>query len=348
MQHPVEASAYARVGLLGNPSDGYGGKAIAFSLGNFRATVTIETCEGFEIASPGGERSAWSDFDAFAAPLDPHEGGDGERLLRAALRRFVLRFPELASAPASGMRIAYRTDIPREVGLSGSSAIIMACLRALLCYFERQLDADALATLALTTETDELGIAAGPMDRIIQARQGLLWMDFAPLLRGEAPLHRQLEGVELPEMFVAWDPRGGEASGLVHSDIRSRYERGDADVREAMATFPKLVDAGVDALEAGDHDAFAELVDRNFDTRAAIWNLAERDRELVAIGRRHGWAVKQTGSGGAVVGVRRGEASFAAASAEYEAAGYAIIRPQLVGPREAERFEAEPGEAARR
>jgi glucuronokinase len=37
----VEQLCYARVGLLGNPSDGFHGKTISFSLENFYATVTI-------------------------------------------------------------------------------------------------------------------------------------------------------------------------------------------------------------------------------------------------------------------------------------------------------------------
>jgi len=37
----ITHKAYARVGLLGNPSDVYYGKTISFSLANFSATVTL-------------------------------------------------------------------------------------------------------------------------------------------------------------------------------------------------------------------------------------------------------------------------------------------------------------------
>jgi len=37
----IEHKAYARVGLLGNPSDVYYGKTIAFSISNFFATVKL-------------------------------------------------------------------------------------------------------------------------------------------------------------------------------------------------------------------------------------------------------------------------------------------------------------------
>ena len=35
----VTSRVYARIGLLGNPSDGYGGKTIALSIDNFWAEV---------------------------------------------------------------------------------------------------------------------------------------------------------------------------------------------------------------------------------------------------------------------------------------------------------------------
>lgn len=38
----IEHRAYARVGLLGNPSDVYFGRTISFSLGNFWASVRLE------------------------------------------------------------------------------------------------------------------------------------------------------------------------------------------------------------------------------------------------------------------------------------------------------------------
>lgn len=38
----VVCRCYARVGLLGNPSDGFFGKTISFSLANFHAEVRVE------------------------------------------------------------------------------------------------------------------------------------------------------------------------------------------------------------------------------------------------------------------------------------------------------------------
>jgi glucuronokinase len=51
----VEESCFARVGLMGNPSDGFGGKTLSFLIENFKATVRIEARpreSGVEICEP--------------------------------------------------------------------------------------------------------------------------------------------------------------------------------------------------------------------------------------------------------------------------------------------------------
>ena len=43
------ASAFARAGLVGNPSDGYFGKTLSFVVRNFKATVRLWESPNFEI-----------------------------------------------------------------------------------------------------------------------------------------------------------------------------------------------------------------------------------------------------------------------------------------------------------
>lgn len=45
----IEHKAYARVGLLGNPSDVYYGRTISFSLANFWASVKLEPSDDLVI-----------------------------------------------------------------------------------------------------------------------------------------------------------------------------------------------------------------------------------------------------------------------------------------------------------
>ena len=50
----ITAHAYARAGLVGNPSDGYFGKTISFTIRNFRASVHLWESHHFEIKPTHG------------------------------------------------------------------------------------------------------------------------------------------------------------------------------------------------------------------------------------------------------------------------------------------------------
>ncbi|MGH0033475.1 MAG: mevalonate kinase family protein [Myxococcota bacterium] len=332
MPRRVTGRAYARAGLLGNPSDVYRGKAIAISVGNFGAEVTLASADRFALV-PGPAEAL-----EFPSALDAWERlarvgcDDGLRLLRAAHRRFTLRFPRLTELSRDDPRLLfhmhYASDVPRQVGLSGSSAIVIAALRALAEWFEVEIPPFELAEMALAAEVEDLGITAGPMDRVIQAYEGVVAMDFD---EPRTPDHyRPLDPETLPPLFVTWDPRPGEASNVVHSDVRLRWLKGDPEVRQAMDSFPALVDEGLACLERRDLDGFRACMDRNFDTRASIWKLSARDLEMIEIGRRCGAAVKMCGSGGAVVGALRRHEDFEAVRAAYAGSGYTAVRPRIV------------------
>ena len=70
-------------------------------------------------------------------------------------------------------KLSYETTIPRQAGLSGSSAIICAAFNALLLWFDVPQSAIPVRDrpgLILSVERDELGITAGLMDRVAQVR----------------------------------------------------------------------------------------------------------------------------------------------------------------------------------
>lgn len=326
----VTARAYARAGLMGNPSDGFGGRAIAITVCNFAATVTLTPADRFEILRAPADALDHPSLGAMASTLRTNGCYGGVRLIKAAILRFSRRFPDL-DLDSARFTIGYDSDIPRQVGMSGSSAIITAVWRALMQWFGVGLEPAELAEEALACETAELGISAGPMDRVIQAYEGCMVMDFKP--PRTAASYRRLDPALLPPLFLAWDPDVGEVSGKVHSDVRSRWERGDRDVVEAIAKFPLFADRAAACLEARDLPGFLALMNENFDTRAAIWTLSARDLELVRIGRDAGAAVKFSGSGGAVVGGMKSEADYPAIRAAYAAAGYQTIRPIITPPR---------------
>src|SRR5690349_12763792 len=226
-------SAPARAALAGNPSDGYGGRVLAVALDELRAVADV---------APAGSDDL-----------------DGDALARAALARFRRRFPAYAHDP---VRIRWRTAVPREVGLGGSSAIVLAVLRALLDAHGERLAPGELARLALAAETDELGIAAGLQDRLVQVHDTLLCMDFAAPEVGVESLDRAL----LPRLYVAWHAEAASPSGAIHTELRTR----EAEIRPAMAELATVAARARDALRAGDHAAFAAGVDGSLAIRERI------------------------------------------------------------------------------
>jgi hypothetical protein len=51
----IKTHAFARAGLVGNPSDGYFGKTISFVIRNFKATVQLWESPRFEIIPTHGD-----------------------------------------------------------------------------------------------------------------------------------------------------------------------------------------------------------------------------------------------------------------------------------------------------
>ena len=221
----------------------------------------------------------------------------------------------------------FETDIPRQAGLSGSSGIIVAALRALGLHFGVDLDPEALALLAQEAETEELGLVAGPQDRVLQAHRGLLAMDFS----GSKPVVQALKPDLLPPLLLAWDQEPGQSSGDVHAGVLARWEAGDELVREVMRELPDLVEEGVAALQGGDHSRLVALMDRNFELRRSIFDITPRDQELVALGRDYGAGAKLCGSGGSVVFTHTDPAALSRLSQALGQAGWSGMFPQVAG-----------------
>ncbi len=329
-----EARVYSRAGLLGNPSDQYEGQAIAFALSNFSAAVRIEASDRLELVPGPTDNLVLPSFGDLVDSVGRVGCNDGLRLIRAAIGRFSLEWTgwrELGQGdPRLRFRISYQTDIPRQAGLAGSSAIIIATFRALSLWFGASIPDFRMAEMALAAEKLDLGIAAGPMDRGIQTFGGVLHMNFARPVTPRS--YVRLDPSALPPLFVAWDPSPGLESGRIHEDVRRRWERGDKDVRRLIMRFPRLVESGLPLLETRDWPGFQALMNENFDLRAALWNIGKRDRRMIEIGRSGGAGVKLCGSGGAIVGAMRSEEEFSSFESAYSQAGFGIIRPRIAQP----------------
>lgn len=270
-----------------------------------------------------------------AARLDAVGCDDGLRLVRAAIVRFLSHHSQVLALadddPRLRFELRYETDVPRQVGLAGSSAIVTATLRALCTWFDTPIVPADAAELAWAAELQDLRIACGAMDRVIQSYEGVVLMDLAEP-RTPASYVR-LDPDLLPPLFVAFDRRGGEASSRAHGDLRTRWERGDTKVHTVMRRLRDLVDEGLRCLQVADHSGFGTLVRENFGLRSQIYPVAERDRQMVSIADCHGLPAKLCGSGGAVVGVLDTPALPPDLVDAYAHEGFTALVPEIRGPR---------------
>lgn len=332
----IRKRAFARAGLLGNPSDGYHGKTISFAIRDFWAEVVLYEWDSLDIVLAENDRAHFSSIHDLARDVRFHGYYGGIRLIKATIKRFVdyceARGIHLHDRNFS---IRYQTRIPQQVGLAGSSAIITATLRCLMEFYAVSIPREVQPSLILTVERDELHIGAGLQDRVIQVYEGLVYMDFAPdqerNLNGlPCYTYEPLDPALLPPLYLAYHHSFGEPTEVFHNDLRSRFNKGDPDVVQAMQHFARLAEQGRAALQNQDARLLASLIDENFNTRRRICQLPEWQIQMVEIARQCGASAKFAGSGGAIVGTYDGPAMFDELCARLEAIGSHVIRPALM------------------
>ena len=272
MHHPPQIVP-ARVALAGNPSDGFGGSVVAVEVPALAATVATS------------DRTVELPADLAS-------------LVDAAVTVGVRRFD---AAPPPGWSIS--STIPREVGLSGSSAIVIGVLRALGERADARLTPDELAVLALEVEVEQLGWRAGLQDRLVQSYGGMIAMDFAPAARietrfGPSGTVRRLDASLVHDAVAVWRSATAESSHASHG----RVDPSAAEVQEAMRRSADAARRCAEAIEASDLALVGEMMDLTWQCRLDAYTVRADQRRLVDDYRAiSGVAVNQAGSGGAVV-----------------------------------------------
>ncbi len=315
MMDLLRKRAYARAGLIGNPSDGYHGKTISIIVRNFFAEVVLYPWEDMELIPSQEDKSRFGSIHELVHDVELHGYYGGLRLVKATIKKFVEFCQDRFPLHERNFSIRYESNIPRAVGMAGSSAIIVATLRALMEYYDVQIPRHVQPSLVLSVEADELGISAGLQDRVIQVLEGAVYMDFSTaVMQSEMGLeygsYLPLDPAFLERIYVAYCTDVGEPTEVFHNNLRLRYNRDEPDVVQAMESFAELAVAGREALGQGDLEELGRLMDQNFDLRSRICELPATQVEMVERAREVGAAAKFAGSGGAIVGVYRDQMMF--------------------------------------
>lgn len=304
----MEHKSYARVGLLGNPSDVYFGNTISFSLGNFWASVRLEPSLDLVIVPhPSHDLVQFNSISHLVNRLQNEGYYGGVRLLMAIVKIFH-NYCKENNIPLHGgnFTLSYDTNIPRQTGLSGSSAIVSAALSCLLDFYKVRhlIKVEVRPNLVLNAEK-ELGIVAGLQDRVAQVYGGVVYMDFGNKHMDELGhgIYTPMDVDLLPPLYLIYAENPSD-SGKVHSTVRQRWLEGDEFIRSTIEEVANIAVEGQKALLEKDYNKLAALMNHNFDLRRRMFGddaLGAMNIEMVEIARRVGAASKFTGSGGAVV-----------------------------------------------
>jgi glucuronokinase len=331
----IRKRAYARAALVGNPSDGYHGKAISLIVRNFWAEVVLYEWDSVDIVLTEEDRARFRSVNDLARDVALHGYYGGIRLIKATIKRFVdyCRRADL-TLHAQNFSIRYHSIIPRQVGLAGSSAIITATLRCLMEFYDIDIPIDVQPSLVLSVERDELGVAAGLQDRVTQAYEGLVYMDFGRererLVHGlPCYCYEPLDPALLPPLYVAYHHGLSEPTEVFHNDIRERFHQGDEQVVNGMRQVACLAGSARDALLEGDMRRLSRLIDENFDVRRNIFRLPAWQVRMVDVARACGASANFAGSGGAIVGSYEDERMLGRVRSALEAIECCVIKPQV-------------------
>ena len=328
----IEERAYARAGLLGNPSDGYFGKTISVSVKNFGARVSLYESPELRIELPTDDSHEFPNVHTMIERIRQHGYYGADRLIKAAIKRFVLYCEENdVNLENKNFTIRYHSNIPRQVGLAGSSAIITATFRALMRFYNIQIPKKILPTLILNTETQELGINAGLQDRVIQVYEGCVYMDFEQnyLLENHYGRYKELNPSLLSNLYIAYKTELSKISGVVLNDIRSRYEKGEKLVIDTLNEIAGCAGEGYKILKSGQTEGLHELINRNFDLRSKIMNISESNMQMVETARVCGASAKFAGSGGSIIGLYHNNEMLTRLIVEMKKINARVIRPYI-------------------
>ena len=337
----IRERAYARAGLVGNPSDGYHGKTISLIVRNLFADVILYEWDEIELLWSSEDKSRFASIQELTDDVKVHGYYGGVRLVKATIKRFG-DFCRAEGLPLHDRRftVRYESTIPRQVGLAGSSAIIIATLRCLMRFYDVAVPQHLLPSLALAVETRELGIAAGLQDRVIQTYEGLVYMDFDKKRTKthlqthankreeyEYGAYEPLDPALLPPLYIAYKSDVGEPTEVFHNDIRARFSSEEPAVVQAMQALAALAEEARAQLLERRTGRLEQLINTNFDIRRSIYTLPPAQIAMIERARSVGVSASFAGSGGAIVGVCGDDGMFDRLRSELRSIGCIVIKP---------------------
>lgn len=322
-QRRLVCSAPGRAGIIGNPTDMYGGSVLSCSVA-LRAHVVLTSARDLVLETNGEECPVCSTAD-----LRPQ--GDLFDIARAILDYLHL--------PLLSCRISYWSDIPLRSGLAGSTALTVALLQSVLVWQRKYVNAYQLAERARYIELNNLKVVCGYQDACMCTFGGLNYMDF----RGKQ-FYRQAEA----ELFATIEPLAGyvprlpfvlaftgvqHASSAVHKPLRERWLEGDPAVVRGYERIAEIARTGKKAVLLGDWPLLGRMMNENHAIQRDLGGSGESNERLISAALEAGALGSKlagAGDGGTIIALWPWEDATALETALRQAGACATYRLEVV------------------
>ena len=290
----IRSSAPGRCGIVGNPTDMYGGSVLSCSIPR-RASVALSESDALILQTRG-------QTCALRGPTDFHMRGDRFDVPRAVLSH--LRLYDLK------VRLTYDSDIPYQGGLSGSTALVAAVLWAVLRYSRLTYHRHYFAELTRYVELNRMGIVCGYQDAYMVTFGGLNYMEFRDkefyrTVADEpyATVESLTDRVPAIPLVVAHTGRQHN-SGAVHRPLRERWLEGEAAVVDGYQRIGKLAREGKRAFLDGDWERLGRLMTENHAIQRDLGGSGPENERLITAALDAGAIAAKlagAGSGGTII-----------------------------------------------
>ncbi len=287
----IVSTAPGRCGILGNPTDMYGGSVISCSTQE-RARCEIHEAASLIVEADNGERQEIK-TEADLAPR-----GDRLDLAKAVLKGLDVR-PD-----KNAFHLKTSTQIPMQAGLAGSTALVAAVFGAVAHELGLSLHPHAMAEAIRNIEYEIMGVVCGFQDQYMAVFGGLNYMDFRDKRSELKPTEMPYATVEplaaqmlsLPILLAHTGVK--HHSGTVHKSVRERWLEGDPQVRSGYERIQNLARFGKEALLTGDWGCLADAMNENQQIQHDLGTSGEVNDRLIAVARENGaLAGKLAGAG---------------------------------------------------
>jgi galactokinase/mevalonate kinase-like predicted kinase len=286
----IHSSAPGRAGIVGNPTDGYGGTVISCSLAE-RASVSLTLSETMVLDVCGCQ-------EVIRTRDDLRLTGAHTDVAKAVLLTFD------GAVPSRPFHLKATTRVPMRAGLAGSTAMIAAILGAVLRLLEIDMNRYQIAESTRKIEFEILGVTCGFQDQYMTTFGGLHCLDFRgkdPHTATEEPIFATVEPltsyvVDLPMVLANTGVQ--RHSGTVHKGLRQRWIEGEKAVVHGYLRIAALAREAKKALLNQDWECLGAAMNENHAIQRSLGGSGEANEHLIGIALSAGsWGAKLAGAG---------------------------------------------------